>query len=60
MGRRERVIPICPDGRSPWRLLDFLLAEQHELWSTGRHWLVMDEFWAWKEAQEQGGLEQAA
>jgi len=54
------VIQIFPNERSPWRLLGVLLAEQHELWSTGRRWLAMDEFWAWKEAQEQGGLEQAA
>jgi len=58
--RREKVIRIFPDERSPWRFLGALLAEQHEIWSTGRRWLAMDEFWAWKEAQEQGGLEQAA
>jgi len=50
--RRERVIRIFPNERSAWRLLGALLAEQHEVWSTGRKWLDMETFWEWKAAQE--------
>jgi len=50
--RRERVIRIFPNERSAWRLLGALLAEQHEVWSTGRKWLDMEAFWEWKAAQE--------
>lgn len=39
--RREPVIRIFPNERSAWRLLGTLLAEQHEVWSTGRRWLNM-------------------
>lgn len=55
--RREKVIRIFPNERSAWRLLGALLAEQHEIWSTGRRWLHMDTFWEWKAAQD---LKQAA
>lgn len=58
--RRERVIRIFPDERSPWRLLGALLAEQHELWITGRRWLAMNDYWAWKEKREAEDLERAA
>ena len=58
--RREKVIRIFPDERSPWRLLGALLAEQHELWSTGRRWLRMDDFWNWKQAREGEDLDRAA
>ena len=50
--RREKVIRIFPNERSAWRLLGALLAEQHEVWSTGRLWLGMDAYWEWKAAQE--------
>ena len=50
--RRERVIRIFPNERSAWRLLGALLAEQHEVWSTGRKWLDMELYWDWKAAQE--------
>jgi transposase-like protein len=50
--RRERVIRIFPNERSAWRLLGALLAEQHEVWSTGRKWLDMETYWEWKAAQE--------
>ncbi|NIP73878.1 MAG: IS256 family transposase, partial [Gammaproteobacteria bacterium] len=43
--RREKVIRIFPNERSAWRLLGALLAEQHEIWVTGRRWLNMDTFW---------------
>lgn len=50
--RRERVIRIFPNERSAWRLLGAFLAEQHEVWSTGRKWLDMELYWDWKAAQE--------
>ena len=50
--RREKVIRIFPNERSAWRLLGALLAEQHEVWSTGRRWLSMDTFWDWKAGQQ--------
>lgn len=46
--RRERVIRIFPDERSPWRLLGALLTEQHELWITGRRWLSLDAYGEWQ------------
>lgn len=58
--RRERVIRIFPDERSPWRLLGALLAEQHELWITGRRWLAMDDYWEWRKKREAEDLERAA
>lgn len=58
--RRERVIRIFPDERSPWRLLGALLAEQHELWITGRRWLAMDAYREWKKEPETEELERAA
>jgi transposase-like protein len=58
--RRERVIRIFPDERSPWRLLGALLAEQHEIWTTGRRWLGMDTYWDWKQKREAEDLERAA
>lgn len=58
--RRERVIRIFPDERSPWRLLGALLAEQHELWVTGRRWLSLDAYWEWKKKRATEDLERAA
>lgn len=58
--RRERVIRIVPDGRSPWRLLGALLAEHYELWITGRRWLAMHDYWEWRKKRETEDLERAA
>lgn len=58
--RREKVIRIFPNQASAWRLLGALLAEQHEAWSTGRRWMRMDAFWAWKRTQDTAALDQAA
>lgn len=46
--RREKVIRIFPNETSAWRLLGAYLAEIHEEWSTGRCYLRMDEYEAWK------------
>lgn len=51
--RRERVIRIFPNSRSAWRLIGALAAEQHEAWSTGRRYLNMDAFYAWRASFEQ-------
>lgn len=46
--RRETVIRIFPNLTSAQRLIGALCAEQHEEWSTGRRYLIMDEFFQWK------------
>jgi putative transposase len=50
--RRERVVRIFPNVRAAWRLIGALSCEQHEAWSTGRRYLNMDAFFAWKQALE--------
>jgi transposase-like protein len=50
--RRERVIRIFPNSQSAWRLIGALAAEQHEAWSTGRRYLNMEAFYAWKASFE--------
>lgn len=52
--RREKVIRIFPNEASAYRLIGALLMEQHEVWSTGRKYFEMDEYWAWKKEQHQG------
>jgi len=51
--RRERVIRIFPNEASAVRLLGALLAEQHEVWSTGKRYFDMTEYVEWKAAQVQ-------
>lgn len=51
--RRERVIRIFPNQASAERLIGALLLEQHEEWATGRLYLKMDEYWEWKNQQEE-------
>lgn len=48
--RRERVVRIFPNVAAAWRLIGALSCEQHEVWSTGRRYLNMDAFFAWKAA----------
>ena len=50
--RREKVIRIFPNDRSAWRLVGAYLMEQHEEWATGRRYLDMDEYWAWKATRD--------
>ena len=57
--RRERVVRIFPNERSARRVIGALAAEQHEAWATGRLYLNMDAFYAWKasfEAEETAAL----
>jgi transposase-like protein len=42
--RRERVIRIFPNENSLIRLIGALLVEQHEKWSTGKKYFVMDDY----------------
>jgi len=49
---RERVIRIFPNRESAIRLLGALLMEIDEEWTTGRKYLNMDEYEAWKKAQQ--------
>ena len=51
--RRERVIRIFPNEASAFRLIGALLAEQHEVWSTGKRYFDMAEYIAWKMTQTQ-------
>jgi putative transposase len=49
--RRERVIRIFPNHASAERLIGALLMEQDEIWSTGRKYFDMNEYWQWKNQQ---------
>jgi putative transposase len=49
--RRERVIRIFPNEASALRLIGALLAEQHEVWSTGKRYFDMTEYFEWKTIQ---------
>ena len=51
--RRERVIRIFPNEASALRLIGALLAEQHEVWSTGNRYFDMTEYFEWKTTQTQ-------
>src|ERR671930_69217 len=51
--RRERVIRIFPNDASALRLIGALLAEQHEVWSTGKRYFDMTEYVEWKTTQTQ-------
>jgi putative transposase len=48
--RRERVIRIFPNRQSVIRLLGALLMEQDEKWASGRKYLNMDEYLAWRQS----------
>jgi len=49
--RREKVIRIFPNEDSAMRLIGAMLAEKHEVWSTGRRYFDMTEFHEWKNAR---------
>lgn len=51
--RREKVLRIFPNEAAAFRLLGALLAEQHEVWSTGRKYLNMDDYWQWRKLTHQ-------
>ena len=50
--RREKVIRIFPNKASAKRLVGAYLMEQHEEWMTGRRYLKMEEYYAWKASRE--------
>lgn len=50
--RRERVIRIFPNRESAIRLLGALLMEQDEVWSTGRRYFEMADYWTWRASQD--------
>jgi transposase-like protein len=50
--RREKVIRIFPNEESAMRLIGAMLAEKHEVWSTGRLYFDMTEFNEWQEEQQ--------
>lgn len=49
--RRERVIRIFPNRESVMRLMGALLMEQDEKWASGRKYLDMAEYLAWRKSQ---------
>jgi transposase-like protein len=51
MRRRERVIRIFPNEVSALRLIGALLAEHHEVWSTGKRYCNMTAYSEWKTTQ---------
>jgi len=51
--RRERVIRIFPNEASAKRLIGAMLAETHEIWSTGKKYFDMQEYREWKKSQPQ-------
>ncbi|MCD4670385.1 MAG: transposase [Actinomycetia bacterium] len=51
MRRRERPIGIFPNQASAFRLIGALLLEQDEIWTEGRKYLDMEEYWEWMETQ---------
>jgi transposase-like protein len=51
MRRRERVIRIFPNEAAALRLIGALLAEQHEVWSTGKRYFDMTAYEEWKTTQ---------
>lgn len=53
--RREKVIRIFPNEVSAQRLIGALLMEQHEVWSTGRKYFEMREYWSWKSERKDDG-----
>jgi putative transposase len=53
--RRERVIRIFPNRESVIRLLGALHMEIDESWITGHRYLNMDEYWQWKQQQQESG-----
>jgi transposase-like protein len=49
--QRERVIRIFPNEAAALRLIGALLAEQHEVWSTGKRYFDMTTYDEWKTTQ---------
>ena len=49
--RRESVIRIFPTEASARRLIGASLAEQHKVWSTGKRYFDMTEYFEWKTTQ---------
>ena len=49
--RQERVIRIFPNEASALRLIGAALTEQHKVWSTGKRYFDMTEYFEWKTTQ---------
>jgi len=50
--RRERVIGIFPNKESALRLIDAVLVEIDESWTTGNRYLDMTEYLLWRDKHE--------
>lgn len=57
--RRERVIRIFPNEASALRLIGALLAEQHEVWSTGKRYFDRAEYYEWKASHSQEVMQES-
>jgi len=55
--RREKVIRIFPNEESAMRLIGAMLAEKHEVWSTGRLYFDMTEFKEWQEERQKSQVQ---
>jgi transposase-like protein len=51
--RRQRVIRIFPNEASAERLIGAWLADLHERWLIGLKYFDMQEFWDWKNEEEE-------
>ena len=51
--RRQRVIRIFPNENSAQRLIGAWLADLHEQWQNGMKYFDMEEFYDWKNEQEE-------
>lgn len=49
--RRERPIRIFPNQASAFRLIGAMLLEQDEVWTEGRKYFDMEEYWEWMETR---------
>ena len=54
--RRQRVIRIFPNEKAAERLIGAWLADLHEQWQAGVKYFDMQEFWDWKNEEEEERL----
>lgn len=50
--RRQRVVRIFPNEAATLRLIGAILADIYDDWQTGARYFVMDEYWAFKQEQD--------
>jgi hypothetical protein len=55
---RKRVFRIFPNRESAMRLLEALLMEQDEVWSTGKRYFDMPAYWQWHDPHATPGAQE--